>query len=240
MTRDPFTPRKPLLLRIIFWGAMLEAVTVAVITVLSATAALFAPSVETSMPVQSFWPALKPSVQLAPEPSARVIGGGFDLANASVAGLTLDARIWIAAGQLFHGSIIVAIGIAIALLTSRLLRGTPFDRTLSKTAFATGAAIGIGGILWQVCSGIGGSLVSAQVLTVTGWSIDDKEVTGGPSEIGWPLPSLGFGVDFWPIAAALAIVAIGIAFRYGETLQADAARLQRRNRQLKHDTDGLI
>ena len=36
------------------------------------------------------------------------------------------------------------------------------------------------------------------------------------------------------------VVAIGIAFRYGETLQADAERITRRNLQLRRDTDGLI
>ncbi len=222
-------------------GAALEAVIVAAFTLLSAGADLFAQTVLTSMPVQSFWPALKPSVELDPPPLASVAGGGFDVASASLTGLALDARIWLAAAHLFQGTMVVAIGIAIAALASRLLRGDPFGRVLSRTAFGTATAIGVGGILWQVCTGIGRLLVSAQVLTVTGWSIDDRDVVGdNMSEIGWPLPAQGFTVDFWPIGAALAIVAIGIAFRYGETLQADAERLQRRNLQLRSDTDGLV
>jgi hypothetical protein len=198
------------------------------------------------MPVRSFWPALKTSVQLDPAPVARLAGGGFEVANASLTGLALDARIWLAAAQLFQGTMVVAIGIAVAVLASRLLRGDPFGRILSRTAFGTATAIGVGGILWQVCSGIGGLLISAQVLTVTGWGIDDRDLAGNTlggnnvSEIGWPLPAQGFSLDFWPIGAALAIVAIGIAFRYGETLQADAERLKRRNLQLRRDTDGLV
>ena len=94
--------------------------------------------------------------------------------------------------------------------------------------------------------GIGGQLGSAQMFTVSGWQLNDRDLASNNlagnnvSEIGWPFPADGFNVDLWPIGAALAIVAIGIAFRYGETLQADAERITRRNLQLRRDTDGLI
>ena len=45
MARDPFAPRKPLLPRVIYWGAALEAVVAAVFTLLSAGVDLFAPVV---------------------------------------------------------------------------------------------------------------------------------------------------------------------------------------------------
>ena len=141
---------------------------------------------------------------------------------------------------------VIAIGISIAVLASRLLRGDLFGRVLSRTAFSTTAAIGVGGILWQLCSGIGGQLGSAQMFTVSGWQLNDRDLASNNlagnnvSEIGWPFPADGFNVDLWPIGAALAIVAIGIAFRYGETLQADAERITPRNLQLRRDTDGLI
>jgi hypothetical protein len=157
-----------------------------------------------------------------------------------------ERSFWLAAAQLCQGTMVVAIGISIAVLASRLLRGDPFGRVLSRTAFSTADAIGIGGILWQLCSGIGGQLVSAQVLGVSGWKINDRDLASNNlagnnvSEIGWPFPADGFNLDLWPIGAALAIVAIGIAFRYGETLQSDAERLTRRNLQLRRDTDGLI
>lgn len=153
---------------------------------------------------------------------------------------------WLAAAQPCQGTMVVAIGISIAVLASRLVRGDPFGRVLSSTAFATAAAIGVGGILWQLCSGIGGQLVSAQMLTVSGWQINDRNLASNNfagnnvSEIGLPIPAEGFKVDLWPIGAALAIVAIGIAVRYGETLQSDAERLTHRNLQLRRDTDGLI
>ncbi|MHC5797791.1 hypothetical protein ACVXZ4_16705 [Lacisediminihabitans sp. FW035] len=241
MARDPFAPRKPSLLRVIYWIAVIEAVVGTVFTLLAAGFDLLAPTVETAMPVQVFWPALTPSVKLDPAPVVQVAGGGFEVADVSLTGLGLDARIWLAAAELFQGTMVVAIGVAVAVLAARLLRGDPFGRVLSKTAFGTAAAIGVGGILWQVCSGIGGLIVSATALTVTGWTIDDKYVVpGSGNEIGWPLPAQGLSIDFWPLGAALAIVAIGIAFRYGETLQADAARLRQQKLALQRDTEGLI
>ncbi|MBC7589993.1 MAG: hypothetical protein H7226_02970, partial [Salinibacterium sp.] len=213
MARDPLAPRKPLLLRVIYWTAAVEAVVGTVFTLLGAGVDLLAPTVVTSMPVQSFWPALTHSVRLDPAPTTRVAGGGFEVADVSLTGLGLDARIWLAAAQLFQGTMAVAIGVAVMVLTARLLRGDPFGRVLSKTAFATATAIGVGGILSQVCSGIGGLLASDQVLSVSGWTIDDKYVVPNSlNEIGWPLPAQGLSIDFWPIGAALAIVAIGIAF----------------------------
>lgn len=153
---------------------------------------------------------------------------------------------WLAAAQLCQGTMVIAIGISIAVLASRLICGDPFGRVLSRTAFSTNAAIGVGGILWQLCSCRGGQLVSAQMITVSGWRINDRNLASNNlagnnvSEIGWPFPADGFNVDLWPIGAALAIVAIGIAVRYGETLQSDAERLTHRNLQLRRDTDGLI
>ncbi|MFM9919124.1 hypothetical protein [Lacisediminihabitans sp. H27-G8] len=241
MARDTLVPRKPLLLRVIYWVAALEAVLGTLFTLLSAGVDLFAQTVAVAMPVQSFWPDLKPSVRLDPAPLARVTGGGFEMANVSLTGIGLDARIWLAAAQLFQGTMAVAIGVAVAVLAARLLRGDPFGRVLSKTAFGTATTIGVGGILWQVCSGVGGLLVSAQVLRVTGWSIDNRDLAHDTlNEIGWPLPAQGLSIEFWPIGAALAIVAIGIAFRYGETLQADAERLRRQKLALQRDTEGLI
>jgi hypothetical protein len=241
MAQDMLTPRKPVLLRVIYWVAAIEAVIGTVFTLLSAGVDLFAKTVVTAMPVQSFWPDLKPSVRLDPAPLARVTSGGFDVANVSLTGIGLDARIWLAAAELFQGAMVVAIGVAVAVLASRLLRGDPFGRILSKTAFGTATVIGLGGILGQVFSGIGGLLVSAQVLRVTGWSIDDKDlVRDNLDAIGWPLPAQGLSIEFWPIGGALAIVAIGIAFRYGETLQADAARLRQQKLALQRDTEGLI
>ena len=46
-----------LLLRITYWGAALEAVVATAFAALSAGVDLFAPTVVTSMPVRSFWPA---------------------------------------------------------------------------------------------------------------------------------------------------------------------------------------
>ena len=230
----PRAPSGPLLVRAVFWLASFQVVAASVLALSAAGSDLLADVVSVHLPSQSFWPALKPSVALDPAPVAMVVSGGFSSADVMVRGLGFDARIWLAIGNLAHGVIPVSIGICIALLAQRLLRGDPFDRRMSRAAFATASFVGAGGLIWQLCSGIGESLASAQVLAVTGWSIDDSDVVGDDlSAIGWPLPSVDVLVDSWPIAAALAIAAVGVAIRYGETVTADRAALRR-------ETEGLV
>ena len=232
-----FVPRaraaRPLV-RAVFWLASFQAVAASVVALSITGSDLLADVVSVHLPVQSFWPMLKPSVALDPAPVAMVVSGGFSSADVMVGGLGFDARIWLALGDLAHGVIPVSVGICIALLAQRLLRGDPFDRRMSRAVFATASFVGVGGLIWQLCSGIGESIASAQVLAVTGWTIDESEVVGDNlSAIGWPLPSVAGLVDSWPIAAALAIAAVGVAIRYGETVTADRAALKR-------ETEGLV
>lgn len=232
-----FVPRarsaRPLV-RAVFWLASFQAVAASVVALSITGSDLLADVVSVHLPVQSFWPMLKPSVALDPAPVAMVVSGGFSSADVVVRGLAFDARIWLALGDLAHGVIPVSVSICIALLAQRLLRGDPFDRRMSRAVFATASFVGAGGLIWQLCSGVGGSIASAQVLAVTGWTIDDSEVVGDDlSAIGWPLPSVAVLVDSWPLAAALAIAAVGVAIRYGETVTADRAALKR-------ETEGLV
>ncbi|HEY8912758.1 hypothetical protein [Lacisediminihabitans sp.] len=235
------TPRRPVWLRAVYWIAALETVAAAALTLLAAGADLLAPVVNLQLPVASFWPQLKPSVRLDPAPVASIASGGFRQADVGVSGLGLDARLWLAGGHLFLGAVAVSVGIAIAVLCARLLRGNPFGPALSKTAFRAAGVVAVAGIASQVCAGVGGMAASAQALAVTGWGIDDRDVIGGNlRDIGWPLPSEGFTVDSWPVAFAIAIVAVAVAFRFGERLQAQSERLLQEKLKLQHDTEGLV
>ena len=230
----PRAPSPPLVLRAVFWLAFFHAIAASVLALSTTGSDLLADVVSVHLPVQSFWPALEPSVTLSPAPVAMVVGGGFSSGDVMVRGLGFDARIWLAMGDLARGVIPVSISICLALLAQRLLRGDPFDRQMSRAAFATASFVGVGGLIWQLCSGTGESIASAQVLAVTGWTINDSDVLGDDlSAVGWPLPSVGGLIDSWPIAAALAIAAVGVAFRYGETVTADRAALKR-------ETEGLV
>ncbi|MET4780373.1 hypothetical protein [Glaciihabitans sp. UYNi722] len=233
--------RKPIALWVVFSLAVLYAIASATIAIVRIVQLFISEAVEVSLPVATFWPALKSSVTINVGATANVVAGGFQHAEVSITGLAIDARLWLAAGELLQGVTNTLIGLAIAVLCSRLLKGNPFGPALTRAAIAAAVSVAVGGLAWQLSFRVGGQLASAQVLTVTGWSVDDKDVTADNlSALGWPHPSGGFSVDFWPVWVALVIGAVVIAFRYGDRLQREQTRLVARNRELRRDTDGLV
>jgi hypothetical protein len=242
LSSAPDIPGDRLGLRITQIGAALYATITAIGTVVTVVGVFVSDAVQLSMPVATFWPKLLPSVHVTEGPTAQVTGGGFESAQVTVAGLGMDTKLWLASGHLVQGLTYVVLGITIALLCSRLLGGNPFRHAMSKAFSFAAAAIVVGGLGWQVCFAVGGWKASLQTLTVTAWNINDRDVgaDGALDEIGWPHPGGGLSVDFWPIFIALALVAVAVAFRYGEKLQIDKARLVRDKKRLERDTEGLV
>lgn len=245
MKRRVFTPapeidRGRVLLRTTAGGAILYAAFSALGAIWLVAATLMSEAVTVDLPVATFWPSLKPSVQITDGPSAHVEAGGFDTAHVSVTGLDLGTRFWLAGGHALTGLTFALIGVVVAILCLRLLRGRPFDRTLSAAMFVTAMTVAVGGLAWQICFAVGESSASQQVLAITGWSINEADVPGGISEIGLPAPALSSYVDFWPIFVGVALAAVGIAFRYGGQLQREKERVLQSNARLRRDTEGLV
>lgn len=231
----PRTRTRPVgALRFAFVGGIIYAALAAIGTLVAISRALASSTTQLSMPVKPFWPELLPSVRITDGPTAEVVGGGFEWAEVAVTGLTLDVKLLLASGHLLQGATQVIIGIAIAVLGSRVLRGSPFGPTLSRSVSITAIAIAVGGLGWQLCFGLGGIAASTQVLTVTSWQSDSRFVPGGDTRrTGLPEPWGGFDIAFWPLLLAVALVSVAAAFRYGERLQSDTERLRR-------DTEGLV
>ena len=128
--------------------------------------------------------------------------------------------------HVFALALVGGIGGAIFFLCNQVLKGKPFVH--SVTVVLTAAAIVL------IVVGLGTDLT-------TNWlqALVQQEVTGGS-----PDTVLGVNWHFvFPSAwllPALATSAIAVAFRYGEKLQADAARLLRDNTRLRRDTEGLV
>lgn len=207
------------------------AVLTFVFTVISVISTLVADAVEVKIPVRQFWPEPYPWITIDLGPTASVTEGGFSMADVTVAGLGMDARLLLASGAAVQGLTLTVIAITVALLCHRLLTGMAFRPMLSRSINIAAIAIAAGGVLWQACFWIGGSIASAQVLTVTGWrsddpSADDPLVTNfDPFATGLPEPNIAFNLDFWPIMLGLALAAVAAAFRYGERLQRDTEGL---------------
>lgn len=242
LSSAPDIPGDRLGLRITQIGAALYAAITAIGTIVTVAGVFVSDVVQVNMPVATFWPKLLPSVHITEGPTARVTGGGFESAQVTVAGLGMDTKLWLASGHLVHGLTYVVLGITIALLCSRLLGGNPFRHTVSKAFSFAAAAVAMGGLGWQVCFAVGGWKASLQTLTITAWNINDRDVgaNGALDEVGWPHPGGGLTVDFWPVFIALALVAVAVAFRYGERLQVEKARLVHERTQLQRDTEGLV
>lgn len=202
-----------------------------VLTAVAVIVTLTAERVDVSVPVREFWPGIHPWVSDVQGPSAQVVGGGFVTAELAVAGLGMDARGFLAAGHALQGATIIVIAVTIALLCQRLLTGTAFSPALTRAVTVTGLAVTVGGILWQVCFAVGGSIASAQALTVTGWASDHPlgsdplETDFDPFATGLPEPTVMAQLDFWPLLLGLALAAVGLAFRRGERLQRDTEGL---------------
>ena len=211
--------------------AIVYAVIASIGTVVSVVTTLIGDTVAVSLPVGQFWPDVYPWITLDPAPAASVVGGGFTTADVSVAGLGMDARLLLAAGHALEGITFVLIAVVVALLCHRLLGGSPFRPLLARSFTLTAVAIAVGGIAWQFCYGIGGSIASHQVLEVTGSNgsvpsaeIGDYLYTALPGS-GLPDPTLAVSVGFWPLLLGLALAAVAIAFRYSERLQRDTEGL---------------
>ena len=186
-------------------------------------------SVPVNMPVAAFWPEAYPTTDMQYGDATVVGGAGFTSADVAVDGLDLPARLWLAAGHLALGSTSVIVGIAVFLLCSRLLKNEPFRAVLSAPAHLAGTAVIVGGLVWQFCFGVAGSLASIQVLGSYGFGYDENAVARALDPdmpvIGLPQAATFINVDFWPVIAGLALFAIAAAFRHSERLQRDTEGL---------------
>ncbi len=201
-----------------------------VFTVVGVISTLVSDAVPVSIPVRQFWPEAYPWVTIQDGPPATVVEGGFSLAEVTAAGLGTDARLLLAAGHALQGLTFTVIAITVALLCHRLLNGTAFKPAISRAINISAIAIAAGGVLWQACFWIGGTIASEQVLQVRGWTSEepaagDPRAALDPLATGLPEPTFALTIDFWPLMLGLALAAVAAAFRYGERLQRDTEGL---------------
>lgn len=230
--RNPQQRHSPALL---FGGrflALVFAVLSLIGTVINAIGMLISDTVQVALPVQQYWPDVYPWITLDPAPAASVVAGGFTTANVVVNGLGMDARLWLAAGNVAQGLTYVIIAAVLALLCHQLLGGSPFRPLLARSMMWMAWTIAVAGTAWQVFLEIGGRIASGQVLANLGWNAHwpNQEIadlfSGDPSSAtGLPLPYPSFQVNGLPIVVGLALAAVAIAFRYSERLQKETEGL---------------
>ena len=192
-------------------------------TISSILPTLFADTVAVRLPVKPFWPSL-PNTAEVTGTTAEVVGGGFDHALVSVAGLDTATRVWLASGDVLQGAMNVVIGVVVAVLCTSIIKENPFRPALTGSINLTATAIIVGGLGWQVCDAVAGGLAGSQVLRATGWSVDPAEIDWMDIRqvVGLPMEGHGWTLDFWPIWVGLALFAVAAVFRYGQKLQKDS------------------
>lgn len=129
-----------------------------------------------------------------------------------VDGLAPGTRAVIAAGDVLAVAMTAVPAVIIALICSAILRGRPFAAATVRALTWGAVAIGVGGVLTDILVTVGKTLVANDALPAMG-----DISSPGVFQLQVPL---------WPLATALALLALAAAFRYG-------ARLQR-------DTEGLV
>lgn len=205
-------------------GALVYGAVVVVATAVAVIGQLTSDVVEVALPTQTFWPWLPEGVELHHAEGASVVGGGFTEARVSLEGLSTGTRLLLALGALAQGLTQLAITVAVHQLAKRLLGGEPFQPVLSRMVMVAAAALVVGGLLWQVCFDVAGSMAAQEALTIDGWGYPDALGLDDPTVL-LPQPALRVTIDFWPIFIGMALAAVGAAFRRGERLQQDTMGL---------------
>jgi len=195
-------------------------------TIASVARTITSTSVDVVMPVTPFWPTLPPGAGVEGT-TATVVAGGFSQAAVTVDGLDGASRAWLVGEQVFQGATNVVVGVVIFVLCSSILKQDPFRSTLARGITVSAITIMVGGIGWQLCGSIGGWLASEQVLRTTGGHWKDT-ITWPDFDaiLGMPQPGgNSWSIDFWPIGAGLALLALGAVFRFGRVIQKDTEGL---------------
>jgi hypothetical protein len=213
-----------LLTRVLAW---ISIASVALYTVSTVISDFTSRSISVSLPVNEFWPTLPAGATITGGPTALVTSGGFSSAEVFVSGLDTAARAWLAGSSLLQGATVIMIAVVVVTLSSTILRNDPFQPAVARGIRLLGVTVIGGGLGWQICSGMGESLASSQVLQLGSAELKNVITWDNINTIiGFPQPTPHIQVDFWPIGVGLVMLVLAAAFRYGE--------------RLRRDTDGLV
>lgn len=138
---------------------------------------------------------------------ARVLGGQFTQASASIADLGLAPRALHAAGSGILALTAVTVALALAYFCWKLHKRQPFMAATTRAITIAAAALLAGGFAGQALLGF------------SAWTAIDQ------LGLHQDLFPLSMQIDLIPAAAGVALAIVATAFRLGERLQRDTERL---------------
>ncbi|MCC2593765.1 hypothetical protein LKO27_10145 [Tessaracoccus sp. OS52] len=222
--RHPDVNEDVTVLKVVRAGSLVYGFIVGLATVVAVVGQLTSDVVDVSLPTRTFWPAPPDGVTIEPA-AATVVGGGFNVAEVSVAGLSVATRAMLATGSLIQGLVFLTVIAAVYLLAQRMLQGEPFRPMLSRSLQVAAVALVSGGVLWQVFFGIGQSMAATEALQISGWTSEQRSGTFDPTMVLPQSAEFMVYVQFWPVFTGLALAALAAAFRHAERLQRDTTGL---------------
>lgn len=175
---------------------------------------LLAPVVLVDAPATTAWPdtggcdALSPGSVDGPT----LVCGSVNGARLEVAGLPAGIRALLFIAQTLLLALATVPAVALRAIAVRAAAGTPFDRRVAQTLWASAMIVLVAGLAQDLTGSIARTLTAQAVLPEEG-------ALSAPSAFELTVP-------VWPFAAAVALAALAAVFRHG-------ARLQR-------ETEGLV
>lgn len=202
------------------WGVAVLLLAATVVTVI---ADLTGPSITMSVPMRHVWPLPLLGVDVDTGP-ARVESSEVALAQLTLSGVSLPARLTWTAAQALSLLLPASIALLVARGAALLRDGAPFSPVLARTTGVAALVVLVAGSLAPVLGGVAGSMASFEAL-----QIDSAGWTGYPD--GWspqdalPQPTVFVPFEFWPLGVAVALLVVTAILRYGTRLQKDAEGL---------------
>jgi hypothetical protein len=170
----------------------------------------------TELPVAVDWPATLPcqSPGDAASASTTLYCARIPSATVEISALSGGIKTLVFVGGLLAYAAAAMPGVLVSVLCGRASAGTPFARPASRWLLVSSVVILVSGMLGEIVLAVARFLAAGAVLP-----------DAHASDPATAPPTFAMTVPVWPIAAALALAALAVIFRYGSQLQRDTEGL---------------
>ena len=168
------------------------------------------------LPLSMAWPEMLPCAEPSPPTSfasATLVCAHVPTADATIAALSLGARLMLALGDVLALVLAALPAVVVAVICGLAIKGKPFAAPAARWLFIAAIVILVAGMGAELATGIGRQLAAFEVLPSPG---EGEVTTTGTYQLTMPL---------WPMGAALALAALGFVFRQGSVLQRESEGL---------------
>lgn len=224
------------------WTKLLARIGMVVVTVYTTVRIItcFIPGglVQVQLNFQSFWPRIPAAIHyFNPAERVNVAAGGFNSATVYVANADLASRLWLAAGWLIWGLMVITLCFTAERIAQALQVGGEFRQISGKWIRRVAWIVLVGGHLAKWLTDIGQNLVAYQ-LQQQNYGFDVKAVIKNPwlmdgtnpsfnHVYGIAVPTAGiyFNIEMWVVLVSVGLFVLARIFESGKRLEQDSEGL---------------